>query len=515
MADFFEKKDRHLIPNWRSFENTAKLGELNGSKSIKLDSSFKPDISDLLDGWNDSQSIGIAGDILGTALVCNQEENEIVKKISHFVLQNKHTATNAIIDAANTILVPKREEIQLNSDISNPNEFGEKTNLLEIHIKINDFKNKLINSPHNAILWVEIARLYSILGQDRRAEKALINALYLAPENRFILRSISRFYVHIGNFDFAHDIIRKSNLTKLDPWLMATEIALATLRNRNSLFTKKGIQLVNSNNFHPFNISELASSVASVELKNASVLNSKKLFKQSLISPNDNSLAQAEWASQEDRSLMNVDPNKFNLINSFEASARDFFDEGNWQESIHQSKKWFFDQPFSKLGVLFGNEVASRKLRDNNQAFEIAKLGLISHPHDPHLLNNIIYALSLQNKLDEAESYLRKVKKEDLNSREYAGICLTATKGLLYFRKGLYDLGRKYYANAIKIANEEKISYLSSLAYVNYIREEILIGQNVKEMMPTIDKILKSNIGKDIAEDAKEVIELYKKNNPL
>ena len=510
MADFFEKKDRHLIPNWRSFENTAKLGELNGSKSIKLDSSFKPDISDLLDGWNDSQSIGIAGDILGVALVCNQSENQTVKNISEFVLQNQEIASKAIIEAANNILKPKKEEIQLNLDISNPAEFGDKTNLLEIHLKINNLKKKIIVSPYNPILWVEIARFYSILGQDNRAEKALLNALYLAPENRYVLRSVSRFYVHIGDFDLAHDIVRKSTLTKIDPWLMATEIALATLRERASIFTKTGIQLVNSNNFHPFNVSELASSVASVELKNASVAKSKKLFQQSLISPNDNSLAQAEWASQEDRSLMNVDPNKFNLVNSFEASAREFFDEGNWQESINHSKKWFFDQPFSKLGVLFGNEVASRKLRDNHQAVEVAKLGLISHPHDPHLLNNIIYALALQNKLTEADQFLKKVKKEDLNSREYVGICLTATKGLLFFRKGFHDLGRKYYANAIKIANEEKLAYLSSLAFINYIREEILIGIDVKEAIPSLDSIIKNNVEKDIAEDAKEVLELYK-----
>ena len=62
MANLFEKKDRHIIPNWRSFENSAKLGELNGSKGIKLDSSFKPDISDLVEDWQESKSIGIAGD---------------------------------------------------------------------------------------------------------------------------------------------------------------------------------------------------------------------------------------------------------------------------------------------------------------------------------------------------------------------------------------------------------------------------------------------------------------------
>ncbi len=195
MANFFEKKDRHIIPNWRSFENTAKLGELNGSKSIKLDSSFKPDISDLIDSWNDSKCIGIAGDILGVALVCNQENDKTVRDISNFVLQNKEIATKAIIDAANNVLKLKKTEIELSLDISKPELFGDKSNLLEIHIKINNLKRKLIESPYNPIYWVELARYYSILGQDVKAERAIKNALFLAPENRFILRSIARFYV--------------------------------------------------------------------------------------------------------------------------------------------------------------------------------------------------------------------------------------------------------------------------------------------------------------------------------
>ena len=129
------------------------------------------------------------------------------------------------------------------------------------------------------------------------------------------------------------------------------------------------------------------------------------------------------------------------------------------------------------------------------------------------MLNNIIYSLCLQNKTDEADLFFQKIKKEDLNSRDFSGICLTATRGLLYFRKGYHDLGRKYYEEAIKIANEEKQTYFSSLAFINYIREEILIGEDAKDALPTLDKIIRSNIGKEIADDAKDVIDLYKKKS--
>lgn len=508
MANFFIKKDRNIIPNWRSFENTAKLGELNGSKSIKFDSSFKPDISDLLEDWSEIQTIGLAGDILGTALVCNQEDNHVVKQVSKFVLANQEIAPKAMIEAANNVLKDKKDEIELIVDISKPEDFGHQNNLIEIFIKINDLKKRIINNPSNSILWVEIARYYSIIGNDKKASSAIKNALYLSPENRFILRSAARFFVHVGDFDSAHDIVRKSELVKHDPWLMATEIALATLRNRNSIFTKTGIQLVNSGNFHPFNISELASSTATVELKNDSFQKSKKLFNKSLINPNDNSLAQAEWASQKDGNVVRVNPEEYKLVNSFEAAAREKFDRGSWQDSINSSKDWFFDQPFSKLGLLFGNEVASRKLKDENQAVELAKLGLVSHPNDAHLLNNIVYGLCIQDKTEEAERYLQRVKKDDFQSGDSA-IYLTATKGLLYFRQGLHDLGRQYYLESMEMANENKNLYYRSVAYINYLREEIRIGQDVSEGITHLEKIIKTSENPDVVSDAKDVLILY------
>jgi tetratricopeptide (TPR) repeat protein len=510
MANLFEKKDRHIIPNWRSFDNTAKLGELNGSISIKFDSSFRPDISDLVADWEEYKTIGVAGDIIGVALVCNQEDNPTVREISNFVLQNKQLASNAIIKAARNILKPKNEVIELDIDINSPNLFDDKSDLLEIHIKINILKKKLISNPYNSINWVEIARYYSILGQEKKAERSIKNALFLSNENRFVLRSAARFFVHTGDFELAHDIIRKSELAKHDPWLMATEISLATLRERNSRFTKSGLKMIESGIFHPFNITELAGSLATLEMKNSSLKQSKKLFQQSLVKPNDNSLAQAEWASQEEKKLTPINPVQFQLINSFEALARDFFEQKKWQESINYSKKWFFDLPFSKMSVLFGNEIAHRKLKDHNQAVEIAKLGLISHPNDAQLLNNIIYSLCIQDKILEAEKYLSRVRKSDMSLTNNIGICLTATNGLYFFRKGFHEMGRHLYRKSIKMAIDSGNGYLHSLALINYLREEIFLGkEDISEIIPNLNRIAKHYEGNDIGDEANEIIDLF------
>jgi pentatricopeptide repeat protein len=510
MANLIEKKDRHLLPNWRSFKNTANLGELNGSKGIVLDSTFKPDISDLLDDWNYHQTIGLAGDILGSALVCNQEDNAIVKEVSSFVLSHKELAPYAVIEAANAILKPKNQEIKIAFDFTA--EDFEKYNLLEIYAKINHFKQKLINNPYNPVSWVEIARLYSILGQEKKALRAIRNAYYLSPENRFVLRSAARFYVHIGDEGAAHDIVRKSTLLKHDPWLLATEISLAAFRGRSSKFTKIGLDLVENGNFHPFNITELASSLASLEM-NSSLKRSKKLFEKSLLRPNDNSLAQAEWASQKEKNFIPINPANFKVINPFEACARQFAEQKNWEKSIEFSKKWFLDMPFAKSSVLFANDIADNKLKDHAQAVDIAKMGLLSHPNDAHLLNNIVYSLCKQDKIEEADKYLKEIKKEDMFASNVTAICLTATRGLLAFRKGFPEIGRQMYNESMEMAVRANSVFYHSLALINYIGEELRLGEeNLDGYVPRINQIIKKYEGEDIAEAATELLDKIRKS---
>lgn len=512
MANLFEKKDRHIIPNWRSFKNTANLGELNGSHHIELDTFFKPDMSDLIEDWQDSKNIGVAGDILGAAFVCDQRDNETVVGVAKFVLKNEHLASDAIINAAKDILKPKSNIIELSPDIKCSNLFDDKTPLLEIHMKISELKGTLTNNPYNPIAWVEMARYYSILGQEKQAERSIRNALFLSPNNRFVLRSVARFFVHVGDIELAHNIIRKSTLTTHDPWLLATEIALSTMRDQNSRFAKKGLHMLESREFDSFNITELASSLATLELKNLNLKKSKKLFKQSLIKPNDNSLAQAEWASQKERKLIPVNPSQFEVINSFEAFARDFSEQKKWKESIEFSRRWFFDLPFSKMAVLFGNEIAFSKLKDDDQAVKIAKLGLLSHPNDAHLLNNIIYSLCRQNKTKEAETYFKQIKKEDIGATNDNGICLIATRGLYQFRIGNHDAGRELYLKARKMAQDMGNKYLGSLAFVNYTKEEILAGEeDVSEAIPGLYRVVKKYAGRYAAEEAQDTIELYNK----
>jgi tetratricopeptide (TPR) repeat protein len=506
MANIFEKKDRHVIPNWRSFENTVKLRELNGSHSLDIDISFKPDISDILDDWNYANNIGVAGDIIGTAIICNQQDNLIVREVAEFV-RNNEQSTPAMVKAANSILFSQVSVDNLSFEIANTNEAA----LQYLRSKIHAYKQKLRNNPSNPIAWVEISRLYSINGQEKQAEKAMKNALFLAPENRFVLRTMARFFIHLGDIDFAHENLRKKNITKHDPWLMATEIATADLRGRHSALAQKGIQIITSDSFHPFNISELSSAIATIEMSFGNSKKSRTFFHKSLISPNDNSLAQAEWASQEDSSLFNgIDPITLNnTVGSFEALALDYAEHAQWQKAIDYSKQWFLDLPFSKRSVLFGNHIAITKLKDQKQAIEIAQMGLLSHPNDPQLLNNIAYSFCLDNNIYEAEKYLNMVRSSDIYESDSENICLTATKGLLSFRKNDFVDGREKYMKAIELAKNADDEYLVSLAFVNLAREEIRINSvDSNEYLLGLKEIKERSPHKDLRDMAEDIYRL-------
>lgn len=505
MAFFFEETNRLVLPNWRSFANTAKIGELNGSKKLLIEKSFNPDITDIIDGWIDSQTIGMAGDLLGVAIVCNKEDDPNVINAAKFIKANPEISSRELLSTANIILNNGKVKEKTILDSDKFESFQERANLFFVYERISDLKRKLRINPKNSILWIEIARFYSIIGQNMQAERAIKNAFQISPENRFVLRAMARFYTHIGKVDYAHDIIRKLPITKYDPWIMATEISLAMKRGRFSRFIKPAFNMVNSSDFHPFNISELNSSLGTLEME-SSLKKSKKLFNDSLIKPNDNSLAQAEWISHKESNFLRVNPSEYEIENNYEAKARDASEHGKWQDSVDYAKLWFLDMPFSRDAILFGSEVAANNLNNHDEAENLYKAGLTSHPNDSQMLNNIVYSMCLNNRFSEAEKYLNKFKFLDNQASIDHQICIIATKGLYYFRKGLPDIGRTYYFDAINKASEENKQLLANIAFVNYVREEYLLGSDIDdEIKNKITELRKNSQSKTIKKIIAEI----------
>lgn len=515
MANFFEHKDRRMIPNWRSFERSIKLGELN---SLLIKSTIQTEevsIDDYIFDWERYKTIAFAADLISAAVANNLTENSIVKEAAKYIVANKHQATESQVSLSKKVL-NHQEEIDFSADFAHLtlNELHEHINSNVVRDRINRTKKLISFYPFNPIYHVELSRLYSIIGSEFKAVKAMKTALHLAPNNRFVLRSATRLFAHYQNdsndyLNYIHTVLRNSPLTPLDPWLTSAEISIATVKNQTSKFIKKGVELINSKNIAPLNFTELASSVATVELLHGSLKKSKEFFNKALIHPNDNSLAQIEWASQKDVKL-NINPSDFQVKLNFEALALDNFYNNQHVDALNNATRWFADMPFSKRPVVFGSTLASTILKDQPKAISFLEAGLLSHPHDPQLINNLAYSLSLDNKPDEALKQLEKIKP-GLALENETEICLLATKGLALFRRGFVDSGRQLYLEAIEKTRGMKNPNLNWIAILNYAREEIRIkSEYVEQIMNFVNKIPSNSNDLEIKALHDDVIEMYK-----
>jgi tetratricopeptide (TPR) repeat protein len=357
--------------------------------------------------------------------------------------------------------------------------------------KLNHIRKRLIDYPYNPLLWLELARLHSILGNNLKAERSLSVGHTLSNGvNRTITRAYSRFFYHIGETDKAHEIIRKSPLILSDPWIMSAEISYSIKRNRFSPNIKKGIELIDSKNYASFEISELASMVGTIELHNGSAKNAKKFVQKSLEAPNDNSLAQAEWLSR------HIDHIGFSfwlekVDFAFEAKAHEYLYEKKFPESLKEGFNWVIDQPFSKRAVQFSSYIACALLNDQKSAIEICNFGLRSNPENFEIINNLVYATALDNQIIEAKEWLSKSIL--LAHEEKHKIFIYANEGLIHFREKNPELGRISYKKAFELAEKLKEENLKYSAQVNLLRQEYLCNALSKERVISFFKMMGKN----------------------
>lgn len=516
MANLFEHKDRRVIPNWRSYGKTTILGELNSFQNNTKLLNPETSIDEYIIDWQLNKTVIYGADLLSAAISNNKKDNKYVLDAANFILQNKDKATVSQISLACKILnKPHEKDLSVRFNEVTLDRLPILINPEPIRIKIRETKQLLATYQNNPILYVELSRYYSILGQENSSINAMKIALHFAPNNRYVLRCATRLFAHYNYDDneyleYIHNHLRKSPMTIIDPWLASAEISLATMRDRTSKFIKNGIALINSNNISPFNYTELASSLGTLELLNGATKKSRDFFYKALISPNDNSLAQIEWASTHDKQL-DIDPANFSVKMNYEALTLDNYHNKDFISALDNAAKWFIDMPFSKRPIMFGSNLASTILKDQEKSISFLKAGLLSHPNDPQLINNIAYSLALDNKPQEALEQLMKVR----NLSEYdevTQICLTATKGLSYFRSGLSDVGRKLYLTAIERTKQIKNQQLNRLAILNYVREEIIMGSKyVIPLMDTVAKIPSESKDFEINVLKQDVLDLFEK----
>ena len=425
---FLPKTNRKILPRWRDFWTTAALGQLSPAQA-KAEPSHLPRVSEAESraAWRLNQTLWHALDLIGSALVVGDTSDPDVLAAASFLESKGDDCPAPARQLVKRILHPE-EQSAFNIELST---ISQRSLRVEIQAK----RRRLGMEPRNAILWTDLARLYASLGQQKKAEQAIQMSCRLAPDNRFIIRSAARFLVHIGDYEHALRLLRTTVLSQSDPWIVAAEVGVSTFSAADPRFLKLGRRMVDSRDFSDFAKSELASALATIELSEGNRKQAKKLFKQSLTLPTENSVAQAEWASAQvgDLYLPAIQPQ---VPRNYEALSQQGYRVGNWETARANAENWLNDQPFSSrpAGVL--SYLYSTIFGRYDEALEVLNFSLKSNPEDRGLINNKAFNLINLERLDEADTLLRRTDPKAID--DLAAISLIATKGLLLFRRGLW-----------------------------------------------------------------------------
>ncbi|RJP31596.1 MAG: hypothetical protein C4547_15415 [Phycisphaerales bacterium] len=319
-------------------------------------------------------------------------------------------------------------------------------------------------------MWVELARAYATLGLPKPAERAISIALRLARENRYVLRCAARFFIHQNDLVRAHDLLRRSDSVRADPWLLSAEIAVANAASRVSNHIRSARAMLEGRRIGPFDLSELGSALATTELEAGKTKHARRLFRRSLERPSENSIAQAAWA-QRRFGVSIVDPGVLEGGSSSEATAWAKYQDGEWQLGLEHAKRWLDDQPFSSRPATFGSYIASVCLASYDECAGIARRGLMANPNNFLLLNNLTFGLAQMGQVHDAEREIGRINPEHLPEQDR--VVWTATRGLVQYRLGHFETGKALYREAVQLASDRRDRRRLALASIFFAMEEL------------------------------------------
>ena len=463
MSAFAKDIKRRLVPRWRFVKNTNSSSEFASTpRKMYLQVLDKQFLQQKLIEWEQTPNYGNAIDLI----ICGVGGGWLdeVKPATRYLEQYRNefsTQTDSLVQ-----YVLQKTETVFNLNSCPRSTFEREQSILKIvQSEIATTRRILRFDYRNPLAWLDMALGYTILGQRKQAQTSIDHALYLAPEHRQVLRSAIRYYIHIGDIERAHALLKKNPRTKFDPWLVATELAVARVAGQSPTFVRVGRKLVESG-LPPEHLTELHSAIGTLEFQDGALRQARRSFRASLVEPTDNTVAQARWMR---RHLREIDINEeaFNLPLNFEARCWRDFENGQWENAQKECLNWLDDELFSSRPATLGSYIGLTLTAEFELARKCAEIGIKADSNDITLRNNLTVALSYCGEIENAIDTFAKISIQNLgNLPKYAYI---ATLGLLHFRIGDIKSGRKCYDQAKEIAPNSAKSRLDFF----WVREEI------------------------------------------
>jgi tetratricopeptide (TPR) repeat protein len=484
---------RFPIPRWRSLEAEIASSELGDARaSSQMDGAKAPEFVERLEQWRLKHGILESAELVETAVILGEEQEAV--GAARILLAAKSKVPDLVRQNAALLMQRAGLDYEVDSDAIPKPRTG--TAIWRTYLK---------SHPRNALAWSELARVQLAEGfANRSAERSMLIAMQLAPFNRHILRSAARMYVHLDEAEHAYLIIKRNDATPRDVWLMAAEVALAGTIGKAPTHYKRAVEALEAQ-LQPRQITELASALGTQLLCDGAIKKSKRLFKQSMVAPNGNSLAQAEWASNQFGERL-VDQGKLAAKDSSEAWARRRYWSGDFAGAFADAVRWSNEEPISWLAYR-GAASAAFMLEEPDKAEAILKRGLRHSPKSQELRLDLAFAWASQNRLDEAESVFDSI---DVSADDNKRYIIEANRGLVALRRGELDQGRLHYKNAIRGFRVKGLTENEYLARAYFAKEAASAGLSdtaalIKDVEPKGGVVLASTTS-HVLEKAKSIL---------
>lgn len=435
----------------------------------------------LLEKWKEKKSDSLAADIISNAMV-NGELKE-VKQIIKYIL-DKYPDDNIL-----------KSIIRIESK--------EKTVKEEVDYN----KRKLSLEPNDAFTWTDQAINFLEIGDRDEVLNCIESAVRINNNSTFVIRNASRLFNILGDNGRAIQLLKNSEYYKYDPNILSAEIAFSQLEKRRTQGTLFGEKLMRDGNFTDLQFSELAGALGTNEYLKGDLKRSEALFDRSLIDPNLNSFAQSLWYKQNPIDSKTI--KRFSTSN--EVQTQRYFKEGNFKKAGKYSKIWIHDEPFSARpynsaayisGTLFENYDEASDLIVQLRARQESLKGGLDEYLDVSLRNDIAFYHLKNNNINEANRELEPLREiEKLSTgKSKVQFVVIATLGLLAYKTGDRETGRKLYRRTINEFAKYKDKHNLHSAFINYFLEEV-DHSNSKDELLKLKKELEAIIGSNADQD--------------
>lgn len=464
-----DKQKRLPFPKWRALASTppselVSAGQFLPDQELALVRADR--MHALYERWQETPSIDNALELLDCSSFIS-DKNLFYGPAAQVIKSSEVTKTSKFV--AHQVVRPDSNLLTPTYDFSS---------IENIYRAIGANRQRLHTETRNSLLHSEQARLYAVIDEVDAAEHSFNMALAISPNNRHILRSFSRFMVHVRCPELALQRLRRSDAIKNDPWLQAAEIAISEHHGVGSQVARVATKNLDALRVRPEHTSELATALATLE---RSVGNQKKFIKkrlkQSLLQPSDNALAQATWLEGQEPEYF--DEELSNLLlpmvqNSKEARTYTSLRGRKWEEAVQSYADWQREESFSSHIAIEGSFYAVAFAKNYKTAVSICKSGLIANNTSHVLLNNLCYAQRRIGCIEDAVKTMKKLKSVHTPWKD--SLFYLATDGMLYFALGDNDAGRRRYKEALQIADVKQEPILRQRIKMHWLNEEAMSG---------------------------------------